>query len=924
MRPDRVFVGRRQELAGLEELRAHLDDHGSAILVEGPPGAGKTALIEKFEQGVATHGLATLRAAGTPAEAIAPYSALHLLLQPLLGRLSELPPPQRGALRTAFGLQEGGPPAPFLAGLATLTLWSERARDRPLLVIGEDLHWFDPASRLAVLVAARRVDPFPVLVVLTARSGAQGVSADGIVPLPLPPLSFLEANLVLDGRPDAPGGATRRALLELAAGNPLALVDLSAADVVAGGPHAVPVTDRLEGAFAGRYGELPEPARLMVLAAALGGGESTAEASAAAARVLGRPAEPGWVIPAVEAGLVRTSPARLAFRHPLVRSAVVSTSPAGERTRVLRALVETIRDAERTVWWRTELAMGADPRLADELDRHATSILATGDSARAAYALRRAADLTVDPRTRDDRVVRAADAARHAGAYDIADDLLRRAEATVHEPGLRARAAWTRELLPDGTSALSRGDFGPALEAVEGLRVSGQRDAALAALLQLASVAWDHATAEHPGPELAEAARRFGLDPDDPRSLLLSAVTRPADRATDIVARIRRRRDVDTAGPETAWHLGYALNVSGDVVLSAEYLRRAVDGLRIRGDSGLLPHALLGLAWVCYLGGAFAEGRACIDECLAIAIDLGDPGLAAAARVSRAWYEAVEGRMPDADAIARASRLTPHTLDARVHRATLTVAAGMAALASGRPRDALPSLLRLTDPADPAYQTMFRIVSLPDLVEAALLAGDEDLARTQAAAVARLTGGWDTAAIQGSLGLARAMLADGSALDAVGERLDDRPLPVALFDARAHLHLGARLRRARRIGAARRHLHIALDAFVSFPAPTWAQRCREELRAGGERLPDAQPSGRHVLTRQELRIGTLAASGLGNREIAEQLFLSPRTVGAHLYAAFRKLGIHSRDELAGVLSAAPVPAPPADPGPVRSRRRSPR
>ncbi len=335
--------------------------------------------------------------------------------------------------------------------------------------------------------------------------------------------------------------------------------------------------------------------------------------------------------------------------------------------------------------------------------------------------------------------------------------------------------------------------------------------------------------------------------------------------------------------------------------LAAEYLRQAVTGLRKRGDTALLPHALMGLAWICYLLGAFAEGRALIDECIAIAVDLNDPGLAAAARSGRAWYDATDGTPPDKDAIAEASGLAPDALDARDHQATLAVAEGVAALTSGRPRDALPALLRLTDPGDPAYKLMFRIISLPDLVEAAVSTGDTALAREQLSHVTELTEGWHVAAIEGALGLANIMLTDDSTLDEVARRTMADPLPVPLFRARAHLHLGARLRRANRRDDGRRHLRIALDAFESFPAPTWAGRCREELRASGVRLPGAQHSGRHVLTPQELRISTLAASGLSNREIAEQLFLSPRTIGAHLYSAFRKLGITSREQLVGVL-----------------------
>ena len=897
-----MFVGRQQELSLLDELRTQLVEHGSALLVAGAPGVGKTALVDQFERSIAGFDICTLRASATPTESLAPYAGLHLLLQPLLGRVSELPPPQRDALRIAFGVQQGSLPTPFLAGLAALTLLVEEAENQPLLIIGEDLQWFDPSSRSALLIVARRIASDPILMIMTTRSGEDQV-AGGIRRLELSPLTFIEANAVLDNRPDRPGGAVRRSLLELAAGNPLALVELSAADVVSGGPDVVPLTHRLERAFAGRFAELPQSARLTVLAAALIGRASTYEASAAASHILGRDAEPEWLTPAAEAGLIERDPARIHFRHPLVRSAVASASNPAERTMMMRALIHTLDDSERTVWWRAELATSADPDLADELDRQARASLSVGDLASAVLALRHAANSSDDPHVRGERLIRAADTARLAGAYHVAADILRRADDVLQDAGACARAAWIRELLPTEESALSRGDFGPALRAIDTMRQTGQTAEAMEALLLLASGVWDHATDAHPGDQLAAAARSFDLDPNDPRMLLLAAVIEPSARAAEIVDHVRLLRSESLSEPETAWCLGYALNLSGDVELAAQYLRQSVTGLRKRGDAALLPHALMGLAWICYLSGEFAEGRALIDECITIAVDLNDSRLAAAARSARAWYDATNGVAPDQAAIAEASQIAPDALQARDLQATLTLAEGMAALIAGRPRDALPALLRLTDPSDPIYKLMFRVVSLPDLVEAALQVDDSALAGEQLRVVTEATTGWQVAAVEGSLDLANIMLADESTLDEVATRIVDAPLPVPLFDARAHLHVGSKLRRARRIDDARRHLRIALDAFESFPAPAWARRCREELRASGERLPDAEPAGRHVLTPQELRISTLAAAGLSNREIAEQLFLSPRTIGAHLYSAFRKLGITSREQLANVLAS---------------------
>ena len=912
-----VFVGRQQELLLLDDLRAGLASQGAALIVEGAPGVGKTALVEQFERSIPPLELRTVRASGMAAESSAPYSALHLVLQPFLDRVPHLPPPQRDALRTAFGLRHGPPPTPFLASLAALTLVSEEAQNQPLLIVCEDLHLVDPASRTALLSLARRITPAPILMIMTTRGGDDGAagagpggsvrvtSGDDIRRLVLPPLGAMEANAVLDARSDRPAGSARRTLLDLAGGNPLALVELSTADVVAPTGEGLTLTRRLERAFAGRYSDLPVEPRHLVLAASLIGGESTPEALAAVAHVLGRDARAEWLTAAVNAGLVEPAGAtRLRFRHPLVRSAVLSVSDPAERTMITRALVDTVEDTERTLQWRAELAITADPSLADELDRRASLGAAAGDWARAALALRRSADLSADSRLRADRLVRAADAARRAGAHEAAADLIGRAESQSDDAGLRAKASWIRELLPTDQSARAHGDFRPALDAIDRLRRTGQADEAISGLLLLASSVWDHATDTHPADQLATAVRRFDLDAGDPRLLLLQAVIDPAAHAESTLERARSVRDVASWDPESAWCLGYALNLSGDVADAARFLRRAVSGLRDQGNTALLPHALMGLAWICHLLGRLAEGRALIDECRVIAADLNDPGLEMAARLGGTWFDAATGVAPDAEAIAAAFRQARNSSGApRDLWATATLARGMAALVSGRPGEALPAFLRIADAHEPADKLMFRVVSLPDLVEAAVATGDAALASAQVDEVSALTRGWRAASIEGALGCARILLADPSTLDKVASELSSHPLPVPLFDARAQLSVGVRLRRIRRPSAARAHLHRALEAFEQFPAPLWAQRCREELRASGERLADAQPSGRHVLTPQELRIGSLAASGLTNREIAERLFLSRRTVDAHLHSAFGKLGLTSRAQLADALGA---------------------
>jgi DNA-binding NarL/FixJ family response regulator len=119
--------------------------------------------------------------------------------------------------------------------------------------------------------------------------------------------------------------------------------------------------------------------------------------------------------------------------------------------------------------------------------------------------------------------------------------------------------------------------------------------------------------------------------------------------------------------------------------------------------------------------------------------------------------------------------------------------------------------------------------------------------------------------------------------------------------ARLQLTYGAWLRRQRRIADARSALRSARDAFDAIGTPAWAERARQELRAAGETSQGRTPEVWDQLSPQELQIASMAAEGLSNREIAQRLYLSPRTVGSHLHRAFPKLGITSRTQLGSAL-----------------------
>ncbi|PPH05164.1 AAA family ATPase [Rathayibacter sp. AY1H3] len=901
MKRDALVVGRGSELARLRLMVDGIAAHGSALVIDGDAGVGKTTLVEEVVAYARARDVRVLRTAGSAAESGDQYAALQLLLHPLRPGLDGLPLPQRDALRVAFHLADGVQPTPLLAGLSALTLLSDAAADRPLLVVVEDLHRIDPESAWALRMLARRIGEDRVVVVMTTRDRPEEDS--GLEHLHLGPLSAADSAALLDTLPHPPRGAARRALLDLARGNPLALVELTGRDPSADEAEDRAVTGRLESAFAERFAELDQPSRLAVLAVALGDVATAEEASRLANLAIGRHPDPSWIDRAVAASLLSWTPGSgLRFRHPLVQSAVTSVSRPSERAAVLRTLVHEHRDdPSRTLWWRSELATGSDGPVGEELAGLAASGLATGDVVLAAQAMERAAELTPAGPLRVSRLIDAAEYSGLAGRTAEAALLVHRAAVETVDPVLTARAAWTRETLPTGRTALSRGDLSPALAAVTALQSHGAVDAATAALLHLAAIAWDHNREASPGEPMIQAVRALALDDSDPRAVLLAAVTEPIARGDEVVRRALAAAG-GASGPEEAWWLGYALNTAGEVEVARELLEEAITGLRARGDIRILPQALLAASMTTSLAGRFSRARSFAEEALVLGSDLGDVGFETASRACLAWFDAMEGVAPDPEAISAGSAIGAAVLCSSVMRATLRGSRAAVAVLESRPGDAVPELLPLLDTDDDSLNPGFAILTTPDLVDAALAIGDVGVVRLHAARLESLFERWHQPMIEAALRYAQiaVALADG-APDAAAGLLRRTPPPLPYVRARALLLVGDGLRRAGQAAEARPLLRESLAMLEELPIRAWADRARDALRAAGGRIADAPSPAAATLTPQELRICALASTGLSNRAIAQNLFLSPRTVGAHLYAAYRKLGIGGRGELAAVL-----------------------
>lgn len=895
-------IGRERETSALRDAVDHVDSGGSAFVIDGEAGIGKSSLVSDALGHARSRGLRTLTTTGTLAESAEPYSALHMLLYPLRGGIANLPSPQRRALDVAFGVATGVQPTPLLAGLAALTLLSDAAAERPLLIVAEDLHWMDAPSEWALRMMARRIGEDPVVVVMTTRN-TDALEHPGIRRLHLGPLDGSAADELLDGIPGAPTGPARRDLVSRAEGNPLALHELGRSAAAAERTRERPVVGRVEQEFADRYTELDQGVRLAILAVALSGGTVAEEAARVAARAIGRFPTPTWTEQASAASLLEwVAPRSIRFRHPLVQSAVLSVASPPERTAVLRSLVlEHQDDPARTIWWRAELATGHDDPLADEIAALGDERTAMSDAFVASRAYERSAELTSDAARRVERRIVAAELAALSGRTSEAALLVQRARDEAPGRLLAARAAWVAETLPTARTGLAVGDLGPALTAVSEMQAAGGVEHATAALLHLAAIAWDHTIEADPGDPMLVVVDALALPEDDPRSILLAARTEPLVRG-DRVLELALAAAPAALDEEAAWLLGYALNLVGEIDTARVLLDRALASMQTRGELRTFPQALMGTSMTTYLAGDVARARVLAEQAVSLGRDLGDAGFSAAARCALAWFDALEGEQPDAERIAGGTEAGAQVLRSSAMRATLLGATGLAHLVSGRAADALEPLRRLFAPADDAFNPTFAVLTSHDYVDAALECGNRPDAEQRLADLERLHERWHAPLVRTAVHFAQTALLPDDDLEAAWATLQHDRWPVPYLQARALLRLGRRLRRAGRSTTARAVLHAALDLFEAMPAPTWAERTRHAIRATGERLPMTGRRSIELLTPQELRVCTLAAQGMSNRAIGEHLFVSPRTVGAHLYAAFQKLGVSTRQQLPSVLA----------------------
>jgi DNA-binding CsgD family transcriptional regulator len=907
-REEFVLLDRETERAAIDRvLDAIRSGLSGTLVLRGGPGVGKSTLL-KYAITTAPD-LRVCRIAGVESEISMAFGGLHQLLVPCLPQLDGLPPPQRSALRVAFGQEAGPPPERFLVGLAALTLFSRAAEAQPLLCTIDDAHWLDPESAQALGFVARRLYADRVgFIVGVGEPAAQPVFEQ------LP-------TITVDGLPDAEarellgsvvGGAlSAQAVDRILAdtrNNPLALVELGTqytADQLSGRaaqPEPLPLGQRLQEHFLRQVGSLSPDAQAFALLAA-------ADPEGDRARLWRVAAQAGIDPDAASAGTagagVLEFPGNsVRFRYPLLRSAVYHGASVVDRRQAHRAWSEE-GDPDLRVWHLAAATVVPDEELAAELQHTAERAGTRGGYAARAALLRRSADLTPDDARRAEREVALAEARLMAGEPVDAQKIL---DGTL--PRLTSVAARCRAQRLEGAICFAQGNAAEAARILAGASQTLAGDDRMARdtmLMALQAAIWAGPAQTR---EIARAARAFP----------------PVSFASASVA------DLLLEGYSARYTLGYHASV--------EPFRAAVTAL-LAGD--LDP--AVGLRWFAL--GTAAAGSLWDDEATFDLSDRWEKMAHAAgafttlpvALVFHAVSESTAGHFREADTrwalmlevVTMGSGPGVLGVNSRssglllAYRGCLTEARATglaqvresAARGQGGPADIGRYIVALADlfggdyaaamssaqtviDDDPAYSAER---ALPELIEAAVRAGDYEAAATARKTLSERALAAGTPWALGLRARCEALLAEGA--DAESCYLESisqlKRCRMAVDLARTHLLYGQWLRRAKRRRDARHELRTAHDMFAVMGADRFAEQAAAELRATGERARARTPDTVVDLTPQETRVADLAAAGASDSEIAAQLFISPSTVDYHLRKVFRKLHVTSRTQLTGRL-----------------------
>ncbi|MEU8515084.1 LuxR family transcriptional regulator [Kitasatospora sp. NPDC048722] len=896
-----VLVGRKRETELLTAALVQAEDRasGSTVLLRGDAGVGKSTLLGWVERTARERGFSVLRAVGAEAETDFAFGALHQALWSPLQLSRALSPHQRDSLDSAFGVRSGAPSG-FAVGAAALALLAEAARTAPVLLLLDDMHWIDSSSATVFAFLQRRCAELPLVIVGASRTDGPAAQTWSAEAVEVRALSRADAALLLARCYPELAATTRDRVLAEATGNPLALVELprQLASAQRRGtaplPERLPLGDKLEQIFAERLDAMtPEVSRLLLLGALATGSDFSSGV---------------WLRAVAHEGVQRTSDrieadglaridetGHLVFRHPLVRTAVVSAASDSARREAHRALARALAPEDpRRLLHEAAAALLPDEDLAHRLHEVGRDLARRGGDAEGALLLERAAALSTSSCDRVRRLTWAAVMAARGGQLRHTAALVEELKAgTVpedvaplfayavvyadqsHHVDFQSSAA----LLPAVLDRLTA----PGADTLGGLVEQVYFKLLLAAGYTDDPWAW-RALERHRG-NVSEAGR-----------LCLRAWTDPGAQAADALRALADGM-TEEQGAGAAWLL---LWTASALDCPESDLWQRFSGLYGYATQGSVAKAK---CYQDFLLGHWDQAAVCLREA-EIADELGYHCNALMFRLYYAHHLAGRGDEAGLREIDQAVRPTATRARMRYVLDRLTQLHGLVALAHQRYEEAYAHFCEITPPGQLPSGPPWHHALVFDLVTAAVHTGRQAQARSHIEAT-RAAGSAEVSGRHAFLLAAAVAVAAG---DDGAEAAYQAAYAVPgaerwVFDlARLRLAHGSWLRRRHRPGA-REVLRVAHHVFRRLQAAVWAQRCEEELRAAGDPVAPPPADPQSALTGQELRIARLAATGLTNKEIGRRLQLSPRTVAAHLYKVFPKLGITSRAALARALDA---------------------
>jgi DNA-binding CsgD family transcriptional regulator len=911
-----MLLERRQECGRIDELlEAARSGRSGVLVIQADAGLGKTALLSYAAS--AASAMTVLRCRGFESESQLAFAGLSDLLRPVSSRLDALPDAQREALAGALALGPAPQGDRLTVCVGALSLLAASADEAPVLCIVDDAHWLDLASAEALAFVGRRLDADGVALLVAARADTAGMFQRGEFPtIGLAPLSPEAARELV--QPVADGNAED--IVRLAGGNPLALIELAATSAGRDGSDTQPghgdVAGHVQRAFRERIERLPPATATALLIAATADNDDAGVISRALA---GSGLSMDDLEPAEQAGLIALGGGIVAFRHPLCRSAVTGGAGAADRRAAHAALAAAMHDpasADMRAWHLAAAALEPDEEVAGALEESAARARTIGAYASAVVAFERAAAMSPDAIARSRRLMMAADAAHMVGESGRSLDLLDQAArvAAGHAQGAEVERLRARVEARSGSSAAAHG----LLRAAADLLEPTQPVQAALALIEAVEAA---IRAGQPGLalEAAERARRLAGDATNPVGVFATLATAAScvflgdsQRSLTLV------RSAASAARETALdeqirgYLGLVLAFSEEFDDGRQVLTELVQRARRQSAPGALEFPLISLAWIDRTTGRWTDAAASLHEGCGLAGELARRNDECWGLSILSWIEAAQGR--DEQCRHHVARLIAlhEQLSLPFQLAAAEAALGLLDLGAGRLEPAIEHLtaaLAVKHAHGYCDATTYPPVA-PELVDALVRAGRwaEALPIYERFAVEAAASG--RASAHALACRASAMLAVGGAPEpAFEEALEAHSESHDAFaHARTQLAYGTALRRSGKRRASREQLAAALDTFEALRAGPWGAQVLDALDRSVQtmRKADASPDD---LTPAEWQVAAAVEQGLTNKEIGAQLFMSHKTVEAHLTHIYGRLELRRRTELAGWVRKHQLSAP---------------